>query len=96
MIEYASQQDKSLELPFNLNCTLRKKSSDSFDFKSIFKMNQLLDFSSDDKFLPLITDVSVQFFFPYFIKDVSALSVFENLKSQNIDSYHGSIFPKEG
>ena len=65
-MNYASREDKTLQLPFSLGCQykIRSQSPDTVDFLGTFKMTKLIDMATDEFYYPLIEKVDIKFFFP--------------------------------
>lgn len=76
ILKYTSREDKQLVLPFSLTFETRPRSADQLDFTSTFRINKLVEVTSDDTYFPLVEAVQVSFVFPPNVSHVQAVSHF--------------------
>ena len=85
-MQYVSREDKSLKLPFSLTASCEHRTGSTYDFECLFRMTQLQDVTSDEFYLPLISDVKISFYFPVDVVDACLVSNFCNMSEQLLDS----------
>jgi len=93
VLEYGSREQKSLKLPFTLKCKYGSfskptavstlESSFECSFKCVFRMDELVDAESGDKYYPSIKDVGVDLYFPQEVVDASLMTQFPCVHASN-------------
>jgi len=96
LMSYTSREDKSLRLPFSLICKYQRRGggalqaanakTQAFDFQCVFKMTELREMTTDERYYPLISNVKVRFYFPFEVMDASLVSSFPNMTQNGFQS----------